>query len=128
MIVLNFGRFSHRGGRFLFWERIYWHGWRWTPFCRIEKRYKSWFGYWSQYIYRCPKCGQEFNGEKPNKPGTLCLACPHCNYQSLVIGDADKPYLLNPGVLKDGIELCSYGCHYAEPYGFVPMAGCPIHD
>lgn len=23
---------------------------------------------------------------------------------------------------------CGNDCHYQEPYGFVPMAGCPIHD
>jgi hypothetical protein len=40
MIWINFGRFSYRGGRWLFWKRIYWRGWRWTPFCHVEKRYK----------------------------------------------------------------------------------------
>ena len=23
---------------------------------------------------------------------------------------------------------CGYACAYVEPYGFVPEAGCPIHD
>lgn len=23
---------------------------------------------------------------------------------------------------------CGMGCSYEEPYGFVPEAGCPIHD
>lgn len=41
MIWINLGRFSHRGGRWLFWQRIYWRGWRWTPFCHVEKRYKK---------------------------------------------------------------------------------------
>lgn len=26
------------------------------------------------------------------------------------------------------IPECEQGCDYQEPYGFVPMAGCPIHD
>ncbi len=25
-------------------------------------------------------------------------------------------------------EDCGYHCHYTESYGFVPEAGCPIHD
>ena len=23
---------------------------------------------------------------------------------------------------------CDYGCDWVSPYGFVPEAGCPIHD
>jgi len=23
---------------------------------------------------------------------------------------------------------CGYACGYQEPYGFVPEAGCPVHD
>ena len=26
------------------------------------------------------------------------------------------------------IADCGYNCIYQEPYGFVPEAGCPIHD
>lgn len=27
------------------------------------------------------------------------------------------------------VEACEeYDCHYTEPYGFVPEAGCPVHD
>src|SRR3990167_6982313 len=28
-----------------------------------------------------------------------------------------------PGDMK-----CGYDCHNQEPYGFVPEAGCPVHD
>jgi len=48
MILLNLGRWGHKGGRFLFWDRIYRKGWHWTPFCHVEKRYRSWLGYWGR--------------------------------------------------------------------------------
>ena len=76
------------------------------------------------WLYRCPHCGRDFNGHK----ALVVASCPHCNYQSLVIGTAEKPYLLNPDRLQDDVELCRWGCHYQEPYGFVPVAGCPVHD
>jgi hypothetical protein len=46
MLFISFGRWGHKGGRFLVWERIWWRGWRWTPFCRVKKRYDSWLGWW----------------------------------------------------------------------------------
>ena len=78
--------------------------------------------------YICPKCREEFKDEKPSKPLVLVVTCPHCSYQSIVGGSVERPYIVNPDRLQDGVELCSYGCHYEEPYGFVPMAGCPVHD
>ena len=45
MIVISFGRWSYAAGFFFVRERVYWRG-HWTPFCRIQKRYQSWFGYW----------------------------------------------------------------------------------
>lgn len=44
MIVLALGRWNHKAGWFLVWDRLYWGG-RWTPFCRIRMRYDSWWGY-----------------------------------------------------------------------------------
>lgn len=33
------------------------------------------------------------------------------------------------GIEKECVSFeCKNGCGYQEPYGFVPMAGCPIHD
>ena len=34
---------------------------------------------------------------------------------------------------REGLALmrlcdCDYNCSYTEPYGFVPEAGCPVHD
>lgn len=40
MIAIRFGRWSHAAGRWFVWDRIYWHGWRWTPFCRLSWRYR----------------------------------------------------------------------------------------
>ena len=39
MILPRFGRWSSASGALFIWKRIYWHGWRWTPFCRIFWRY-----------------------------------------------------------------------------------------
>jgi hypothetical protein len=27
-----------------------------------------------------------------------------------------------------GWRKCTYACGWQEPYGFVPEAGCPVHD
>jgi len=48
MIFLSLGRWSTRHGCFLTRTRLYWRGWRWTPFCRFEKRYKTWLGFWGR--------------------------------------------------------------------------------
>ena len=45
MVTVAFGRWSDCAGRFFTLKRIYYKGYKWTPFCRIKKRYKSWFGY-----------------------------------------------------------------------------------
>lgn len=47
MIIISLGRWFSASGRFFIRTRIYWRG-RWTPFCRIRKRYRSWFGYWQK--------------------------------------------------------------------------------
>lgn len=26
------------------------------------------------------------------------------------------------------MNACGYACSFQEPYGFVPEAGCPVHD
>jgi DNA-directed RNA polymerase subunit RPC12/RpoP len=80
------------------------------------------------WLYYCPRCGKDIAGRKPFKPMTMWVGCPHCNFQSLVVGDIDEPYLLDPKAIEDDTVLCIHGCHYHEPYGFVPMGGCPIHD
>ena len=29
---------------------------------------------------------------------------------------------------EPGSHGCGHDCHFKEPYGFVPEAGCPLHD
>lgn len=47
MILLNFDTWNSKHGYFLSWRRIYRKG-KWTPFCRIGRRYDSWRGYWKK--------------------------------------------------------------------------------
>lgn len=39
IILIRFGRWSHLAGRWLVWDRIYRKGYKWTPFCRVRRRY-----------------------------------------------------------------------------------------
>lgn len=48
MILLSFGKWSTMGGSFLFWKRIYVRGYRWTPFCRMKRRYPTTREYWNR--------------------------------------------------------------------------------
>lgn len=43
MIVIEFGRWSEKGTRFLRHTRIYAKGYKWTPFCRVTKRNNKMF-------------------------------------------------------------------------------------
>ena len=43
--LLSFDTWNSKHGYFLSWRRIYRKG-KWTPFCRVGKRYDSWSGYW----------------------------------------------------------------------------------
>ena len=38
MILLRFGRWYDAYGSHLVWHRIYWKGYRWTPFCHVRRR------------------------------------------------------------------------------------------
>ena len=111
--------------------------WRMTLACWLMSL-ASWLGCFGKivffgetegepWLYYCPHCKRDFNGVKPDKPLVMVVTCPHCGYQSLVGGSAEEPRIVDPDQLPNGI-VCSYGCHYEEPYGFVPMAGCPVHD
>lgn len=46
----------------------------------------------------------------------------------------DMPYAEKDGAIQqvDGIRKCegkcNYACDYTDPYGFVPEAGCIVHD
>jgi len=39
MFSISFGRWAHAGGKRYIAHRIYWQGWRWTPFVRLARRY-----------------------------------------------------------------------------------------
>lgn len=41
MIVVAFGRWSGSAGRLFIRRRIYWKGYRWTPFVHIARRYRG---------------------------------------------------------------------------------------
>ena len=41
MIWIAFGRWNHSAGRWFVRRRLYWQGYRWTPFVRIKGRYKQ---------------------------------------------------------------------------------------
>jgi hypothetical protein len=31
-------------------------------------------------------------------------------------------------MIEDTIPKCGFACEWVSPYGFVPEAGCPVHD
>lgn len=47
MIWINLDSWNSSHGHFFTRERVYRNG-KWTPFCRVRKRYNSWFGYWKK--------------------------------------------------------------------------------
>ncbi|MCP4538530.1 MAG: hypothetical protein GY832_15450 [Chloroflexi bacterium] len=48
MIWLSFGKWAHAAGRFFVSERIYWKGYMWTPFVRVQRR--TCFSPWEIWI------------------------------------------------------------------------------
>ena len=64
----------------------------------------------------CPHCGRRVAWGAPR--GSLAIAkCRHCQRQF----PACDGQVVEPGP-------CDHACRYVEPFGFVPEAGCPIHD
>ena len=41
MIMIRFGRWSRAGGKIFTWQRIYFKGYKWTPFVLIKRRKQS---------------------------------------------------------------------------------------
>ena len=71
-------------------------------------------------LFTCQFCGRQFNEFfLPNKTSTVI--CPHCDWQMPIKADADSA----TAIALDG---CSHDCSVVKPYGFVPEAGCPVHD
>ena len=64
----------------------------------------------------CPSCGQRVTWTAD--AGSLAIVkCQHCHCQF----PARDGQVVDPGP-------CDFACGYVEPYGFVPEAGCPVHD
>jgi len=38
MILPRLGKWSHAAGRWFVWDRIYYKGYKWTPFCKVHRR------------------------------------------------------------------------------------------
>jgi len=64
----------------------------------------------------CPYCGRE-NVERV-MPGPDYFQCHHCRCQ----------YMVLDGKVQASPRPCDYGCGFEEPFGYVPEAGCPVHD
>jgi len=70
------------------------------------------------FLFYCPFCHREINCQVVMARAESVI-CSHCGKQSVVkLGDLihDEPC---PG---------DYECGIAEPFGFVPEDGCPVHD
>lgn len=81
-------------------------------------------------LLACPWCAHRGSIETPIQPLETVVSCSWCKRQILVAGSPEKPYAFNPMMPHAGEikPVCKFGCHFTEPYGFVPMAGCPTHD
>lgn len=76
------------------------------------------------WLYYCQRCGRDIADYKPCFERYLVISCPHCHYQSLVVGGGEEPVY----VTEEGLGAYACDCHWQEPYGFVPATDCPIHD
>lgn len=45
-----------------------------------------------------------------------------------VVGEKHDNYITLEQLEQILIAACAHGCGRQEPYGFVPEAGCPVHD
>ena len=45
-ITISFNKWDGKSARFFRYRRIYYNGYKWTPFCWTEKRYNCWLGAW----------------------------------------------------------------------------------
>lgn len=73
-----------------------------------------------------------------NKPGLICPICdarlatfPTTVKANLVVKCLQCGCVLALDIDYDDIQLrvlCGNACAWVEPYGWVPEAGCPIHD
>lgn len=71
-------------------------------------------------LFYCPFCGKNTATVVfPRK--VISTNCNHCGRQSVGRVEGAELILLHH-------ESCDFECDVAMPYGFVPEAGCPVHD
>jgi hypothetical protein len=59
------------------------------------------------------------------RAGYTTIICPWCNCQWALHYDfAGRAWFKIEVVPSD----CDFACGYTKPYGWVPEAGCPVHD
>ncbi len=76
------------------------------------------------WLFYCAYCKREFSDSfKPHSH--FLVQCPHCSRQSFAQSGSDAAWTI---AIMAGECDCGYGCGFTGPYGFVPQAGCPIHD
>ena len=79
-----------------------------------------------------------YHNEFPNRPTLQLAYCPHCeqlmdwkatagNLAIVKCRNCHRQFPARDGQVVDP-GPCDFACGYAEPYGFVPEAGCPVHD
>lgn len=73
-------------------------------------------------------------------PATVCrwqVTCPTCGaaitYTSGIHGEVVRCEFCHRQIWALGNTIadpdpCDFACGYTEPFGFVPEAGCPVHD
>ena len=75
-------------------------------------------------MIKCIYCAKASEPEYKKGEAFLCIVCLHCHRQM-------------PATSIGGLRILSvneipscedYYCEFAEPYGFVPECGCPVHD
>lgn len=73
------------------------------------------------------KCENEAEWMLISDYGDPTYSCTDC-LSSMVEDDIIQIEPIDQFEMCHSIYDCKYECHYAKPYGFVPEAGCPIHD
>lgn len=83
----------------------------------------AWFGLEEEendFFYDCPNCRRRVGYDLSPADGEVIIACSFCSYQVLM-------FFRSPIFASKEYE-CEHGCGWEEPYGFVSMDDCPIHD
>lgn len=71
MIWISFSKWSSRGGSLFLWKRIYWRGFKWTPFVVGTWRYLHW-----RYIEEVRPPWVDVLADVPDQTGRTLHATP----------------------------------------------------